>query len=296
MPPDRTLSRQHLLIVLALLALYFIWGSTFLAMKFAIESFPPFMMAAIRFSVAGALLYGLLRLRGTPAPTLQQWLGATAVGTLLLSVGNAGVAIAEQTVSSGVAALTIATVPLWMALFSGLWGQWPSTREWTGIVVGTVGVAVLSTGGALQASPWGMFLLLSAAASWAFGSIWGKRLAMPEGVMASAAQMLAGGLVLVLFSLLSGEHWPAQMTAKSVWSIAYLIVFGSFIAYSAYLFLLNAVRPALATSYAFVNPVVAMFLGVWLASESIGRVEYVALFIIIVGVLLVLPIRWNGRA
>lgn len=296
MPPDRTLSRQHLLIVLALLALYFIWGSTFLAMKFAIESFPPFMMAAIRFSVAGALLYGVLRLRGTPAPTLQQWLGATAVGTLLLSVGNAGVAIAEQTVSSGVAALAIATVPLWMALFSGLWGQWPSTREWTGIVVGTVGVAVLSTGGALQSSPWGTFLLLFAAASWAFGSVWGKRLAMPEGVMASAAQMLAGGLVLVIFSLLSGEHWPAHMTAKSVWSIVYLIVFGSFIAYSAYLFLLKAVRPALATSYAFVNPVVAMFLGVWLANESIGRVEYVALFIIIVGVLLVLPMRWNGKA
>lgn len=296
MPPVRTLSRQPLLIVLALLALYFIWGSTFLAMKFAIESFPPFMMAAIRFSVAGALLYGLLRLRDTPAPTLQQWLGATAVGTLLLSVGNAGVAIAEQTVSSGVAALTIATVPLWMALFSGLWGQWPTTREWTGIVVGTVGVAVLSTGGALQASPWGTFLLLFAAASWAFGSVWGKRLAMPEGLMASAAQMLTGGLVLVLFSWLSGEHWPAQMTAKSVWSIAYLVVFGSFIAYSAYLFLLKAVRPALATSYAFVNPVVAMFLGVWLADERIGRVEYVALCIIIVGVLLVLPIRWNGKA
>jgi drug/metabolite transporter (DMT)-like permease len=293
MHPNRTLSRQHILVMLALLALYFIWGSTFLAMKFAIESFPPFMMAAIRFSVAGFLLYGILRLRGTPAPTWKQWLGATAVGTLLLSVGNAGVAIAEQTVSSGVAALTIATVPLWMALFSGVWGHWPTRREWTGIVVGTVGVAVLSTGGALQASPWGTFLLLLAAASWAFGSVWGKRLAMPEGAMASASQMLAGGIVLVIFSVLSGERVPETVSGKSVWAIVYLIVFGSFIAYSAYLFLLKAVRPALATSYAFVNPVVAMFLGVWLANETLGRVEYVALFIIIVGVLLVLPIRWK---
>ena len=295
MNPDQGPS-QRLLVLLALLALYFIWGSTFLAMKFAIESFPPFMMAAIRFSIAGALLYGVLRVRGMPAPTFRQWMNATIVGTLLLSIGNAGVAIAEQTVSSGVAALTIATVPLWMALFSGIWGHWPTTREWTGIVVGTVGVVVLSMGGSLQASPWGAFLLLLAAASWALGSVWGKRLAMPEGVMASAAQMLAGGIVLMFFSVLSGEHWPTQMTAKSVWSIAYLIVFGSFIAYSAYLFLLKAVRPALATSYAFVNPVVAMFLGVWLAHETIGRNEYVALMIIIVGVLLVLPIRWNNKA
>lgn len=296
MNPDQISPRQRLLVALALLALYFIWGSTFLAMKFAIESFPPFMMAAIRFSIAGALLYGLLRLCGTAAPNWRQWLGATAVGTLLLSVGNAGVAFAEQTVSSGVAALAIATVPLWMALFSGLWGQWPTSREWTGILVGTVGVVVLSMGGSLQASPWGAFLLLLAAASWAFGSVWGKRLPMPDGAMASATQMFAGGIVLVVFSLLGGERWPQEASAKSIWSIIYLIIFGSFIAYSAYLFLLKAVRPALATSYAFVNPVVAMFLGVWLANEAIGRNEYVALMIIIVGVLLVLPIRWNSKA
>ena len=293
MIPDQARPSQRLLVLLALFALYFIWGSTFLAMKFAIESFPPLMMAAIRFTIAGVLLYGLLRLRGVVAPTLRQWVGATIVGTLLLSVGNAGVAMAQQTVSSGVAALTIATVPLWMALFSGIWGHWPTRREWTGIVVGTVGVAVLSTGNVLQASPWGTILLVGAAASWAFGSVWGKRLAMPEGAMASAAQMLAGGIVLILASLLSGERWPQEASAKSVWAIAYLVVFGSFIAYSAYLFLLKTVRPALATSYAFVNPLVAMFLGAWLAEEVIGRTEYGALLIIIVGVLLVLPIKWG---
>lgn len=286
-------ARQRVLVLLALFALYFIWGSTFLAMKFAIESFPPFMMAAIRFSIAGGLLYGVLRLRGSPAPTGRQWLGASAVGILLLSVGNAGVAIAEQTVSSGVAALSIATVPLWMALFSGIWGHWPSNREWSGIVVGTVGVAVLSTGGTLQASPLGTFLLLLAAASWAFGSVWGKRLAMPQGAMASAAQMLAGGAMLSLASLVSSEHWPPAVSMKSVWAIAYLVVFGSFIAYSAYLYLLKTVRPVLATSYAFVNPVVAMLLGAWLANEHVGRTESVALLIIIVGVLLVLPFKRN---
>ena len=198
-------SRQKLLIVLALGALYFIWGSTYIAMLFAIDSFPPFMMAAIRFTTAGLVLYAFLRLRGRPNPTRQQWLGTITVGTLLLAVGNASVAYAEKSVSSGVAALAIATVPLWMAMFSGFWQQWPSRREWLGIVVGTAGVAVLVTSGVMQASPSGAALLLMAAASWAFGSVWGKRLPMPDGAMASATQMLGGGAVLILASLVAGE-------------------------------------------------------------------------------------------
>jgi drug/metabolite transporter (DMT)-like permease len=208
-------SSQKLLVVLALGALYFIWGSTYIAMRFAMDSFPPFMMAALRFSIAGGLLYAFLRLRGTPAPRRQEWLGASVVGVLLLTIGNAGVAYAEQTVSSGVAALSIATVPLWMAMFSGLWQQWPNQREWLGILLGTVGVVVLNMGGALQASPLGAGLLLFSAACWAFGSLWGKYLIMPAGAMASAAQMLAGGAVLILISMASGESWPAQPTEKS---------------------------------------------------------------------------------
>ena len=280
---------QRVLIALALAALYFIWGSTFLGMRFAIESFPPFMMAAIRFVTAGALLYGWLRWRGAAAPSSKEWLSATVVGTLLLAVGNAGVAYAEQSVSSGVAALMIATVPLWMAIFGCFWQHRPSQREWLGILVGTIGVVVLNLGGTLQASTLGASILLLAAASWALGSLWGKHLAMPKGAMASAAQMLAGGAVLVVISLLAQEPWPAHVSAKSLYAIAYLIVFGSLIAYSAYLFLLQHVRPALATSYAFVNPLVAMLLGAALAGEHIDRAEYMALAIIIVGVLLVLP-------
>ncbi|HZV98629.1 MAG TPA: drug/metabolite exporter YedA [Methylophilaceae bacterium] len=284
-------SRQKLLIVLALGALYFIWGSTFLAMRFAIESFPPFMMAAIRFVAAGALLYGWLRWRGTPVPTFKQWLGAAIVGVLLLSIGNAGVAYAEQSVSSGAAALAIATVPLWAAIFASFWKHAPNRREWLGIVIGTVGIVVLNLGTNMQASPLGAGILLLSAACWAFGSLWGKHLPMPEGAMASAAQMLMGGAVLVGVSLMTGETWPESASPKSIYALAYLIVFGSLIAYSAYLFLLNAVRPALATSYAFVNPVVALALGAWLAGEVIGRAEYIALAIIVVGVLLVLPLK-----
>lgn len=284
---------RKLLIVMSLLALYIIWGSTYLAMVFAMDSLPPFMMAAVRFGMAGLILYAWLRWRGKPAPGLKQWLGAAAVGTLLLAVGNAGVAYAEQTVSSGVAALGIATVPLWMALFSGWWGHWPTRREWLGIVIGTVGVAVLSTGGAMQASPLGAALIMLSAASWAFGSVWGKRLPMAAGSMASASQMLAGGGVLVVVSLLMGEPWPQQLSAKTLYALLYLVIFGSLIAYSAYLFLLHNVRPALATSNTFVNPMVALLLGAWLADEVIGPAEYMALAIIVVGVLLVLPFERN---
>jgi len=284
---------RKLLIVMSLLALYIIWGSTYLAMVFAMDSLPPFMMAAVRFGMAGLILYAWLRWRGKPAPSLKQWLGAAAVGTLLLAVGNAGVAYAEQTVSSGVAALGIATVPIWMALFSGWWGHWPTRREWLGIVIGTVGVAVLSTGGAMQASPLGAALIMLSAASWAFGSVWGKRLPMAAGSMASASQMLAGGGVLVVVSLLMGEPWPQQLSAKTLYALLYLVIFGSLIAYSAYLFLLHNVRPALATSNTFVNPMVALLLGAWLADEVIGPAEYMALVIIVVGVLLVLPFERN---
>ena len=283
--------RQKLLIVSSLVALYFIWGSTYLAMRIAIESFAPFLMAAIRFSVAGATLYLFLRWRGSSAPTAREWLSATIVGTLLLAMGNAVVAYVEQSVSSGVAALAMATVPLWMAFFSGFWGHWPHAKEWSGIVVGILGVAVLSSGSTLQASPMGTFLLLFAAASFSFGSVWSKRLSMPAGAMSSATQMFAGGMVLMLMSVLHGESWPTQPTQNSILAIIYLITFGSLVAYSAYLFLLQTVRPALASSNAFVNPVVAVFLGVWLAGEHIGTAEYMALGIIIIGVLLVLPFK-----
>ncbi len=258
-------------------------------MRFAIESLPPFMMAGLRFSVAGVLLYIPLRLYGSPVPSKQQWLNATLVGSLLLVLGNATVAYAEKTVSSALAALALSTVPVWMALLGMFWKQTPSKREWLGIALGIIGVASLNLGNHMQASPLGAILLLLAAASWALGSAWGKRLDMPAGMMANAAQMLMGGLVLFAVSALLGETWPQQVSAKSWAALAYLVVFASMIGYSAYWFLLTTVRPALATSNTFVNPVVAMILGVYLANEAIGPAEYLASAIILLGVVLVLP-------
>ncbi len=288
------MNRQRLLIPLSLLTLYLIWGSTFLGMKFAIESFPPFFMAALRFLFAGSLLYALLRWRGAPNPTLPQWGGAAMVGTLLLSVGNGGVAYAQQSVATGAAAMVIGTVPLWAVLFAGLWGQKPKRNEMLGVALGVLGVLILNITGSLQASPVGALVLLAAAMSWAFGSMWARHLPMPEGAMASAAQMICAGTVLVVMSTALGERIPGPPTDKALLSLAYLVLFGSFIAYSAYLYLLKTVRPALATSYAFVNPVVAMLLGAWLAEEQVGMHDLIALAIILASVVLVLP--FNRRA
>lgn len=281
-------TRRKWLVPLALLALYFIWGSTFLGMKLAIESFPPFMMASLRFIFAGALLYAVLRLTGTPAPTRAEWGGAAMVGVLLLSVGNAGVAYAQQWVDTGAAAMVIATVPIWVTLFSALWGEWPHRRECLGIALGLIGVAILNLDGNMRASPLGATVLLVAAASWGFGSVLGKRLPQPAGAMSSAAQMLVAGVVLALISASQGERIVSAPSAQAWWALAYLVLFGSFVAYSAYLYLLKTVRPALATSYAFVNPLVAMVLGTSIVHEQIGVYEMIAMAIILLGVSLVL--------
>lgn len=256
-------------------------------MRFAIEGFPPFMMAGIRFVIAGGLFVLFLRWRGAPRPTSLQWRNAFIVGGLLLLGGNGAVAYAEQWIGSGVAALAIATVPLWAVLFSGLWGQHSGRHEWLGILVGFAGVGMLGFGADMSASPIGALALLFAAASWSFGSVWSKHLAMPPGLMSSATQMLAGGLLLMAASFLFGEHLSAPPSAKALAALAYLIVFGSFVAFTAYQFLLHTVRPALATSYAYVNPVVAVALGAWLAGEQVGLLEITAMLVIIIGVILV---------
>lgn len=281
-------TRQTFFIIAALFCTYFIWGSTYLAIRFGIESFPPFLLAGIRFSIAGIILYIVMRSLGAPSPTKQQWLGASAVGLLLPALGNGTVCYVQQTVSSSVAALSIATAPIWMAIFSSIWGHKITVREWLGIAIGMLGIALLNLGGSFQGDFMSAFLLIFAAASWSFGSVWGKRLAMPQGLMASAAQMLAGGMALLLASAVRGEIWPQTISLKSWGALAFLIVLGSLVAYSAYLYLLNTVRPLIASSNTFINPVVAFAVGIWLANEHVSSIELMALAVILIGVFLVL--------
>lgn len=282
------INQQTYLIVLALFCTYFIWGSTYLAIRFGIESFPPFLMAGIRFSVAGILLYLMMRFLGAPKPSRQQWLGATAVGILLPALGNGTVCYVQQTVSSSVAALAIATAPIWMAIFSSIWGHKIRSREWLGIAVGFVGIAMLNFGGSLHGQFFSAFLLVFAAATWSFGSVWGKYLSMPAGLMAPACQMLTGGIALLIFSTFQGEQYPSAISLKSWGAMLFLIILGSLVAYSAYQYLLKTVRPLVASSNTFVNPIVAFAVGIWLANEEVTTIEYAALAVILIGVFLVL--------
>jgi drug/metabolite transporter (DMT)-like permease len=278
-------------IALALFVLYAVWGSTYLGMRIALEGFPTFRMGALRFLIAGAGLFLFARARGARLPSRLQWRNSLLVGTLLLAIGNGGVAYAEQTVSSGLAALVVSAMPLWMALFSGLFGKWPSAADWAALALGAVGIVLLNLGSALHGKPAGMLALLLASASWAFGSLWSRRLDLPRGPMAAATQMLLGGAVLLGVSLARGEHFTHWPSARSVGALGYLIVFGSLVAFSAYLFLLARVRPTVASSYAYVNPVVAMAMGAALGREAIPPIALLATPLILASVAVVLRPR-----
>jgi len=283
-----SVSRSLLPLIAALFALYFIWGSTYFVIRVGVESWPPLMMAGLRFFLAGCVMFTFLLLRGHKFPGLKQWLAAGAVGILLLSVGNGLVTVAEHMqVPSGIAAVMEATVPLFTLCFSRLWGMPNSRLEWTGVGIGLFGIVLLNTGSNLGGNPWGAALILLASISWAFGSVWSSRLPLPAGLMAGAAEMIVAGVVLLIASQLNGEHLAATPSLHGFLALGYLIVFGSMIAISAYMFLLKTVRPALATSYAYVNPIVAVLLGIGFAGESLSPVEWVALGIILCAVLLV---------
>jgi drug/metabolite transporter (DMT)-like permease len=288
------LRRFPLPLIAAFFALYVIWGSTYLVIRIGVEYWPPLLLAGIRFVIAGTLMYAFLRWRGSPAPTWAQWKAAGIIGILLLACGNGGVSVAEHMgVASGVAALAVATVPLFTLLCGYFWGARNTRLEWAGIVLGLIGIAMLNLGSNLQSSPLGAALLIFAAASWAFGSVWSKHLPLPQGAMASAVEMLVGGVALLIGSALSGEHLEAMPPIEGWAALAYLTFFGSIIAFNAYMYLLKNVRPAAATSYAYVNPAVAVLLGIVFVGETIGIEEALAMAVIISAVVLIGLPQWR---
>jgi len=280
---------KRLVVILSLLSLYTLWGGTYLGMRVALEGFPPLF-------VAGIILYVFLRLRGAARPTRAQWLGAAVVGGLLLLIGNGGVVFAEQWVSSGLAALALGAIPLWAALFSGLFGRWPRPIEWCGLAIGFAGLVLLNLENGLHANPLGAIVLLIAPISWGLGSILSQRLPSPKGLMASAAQMLVGGVMLFIVGSAIGERMTAFPGPRALGAMVYLIVGGSLIGFTAYGYLLRHTRPAMATSYAYVNPLVAVGLGVALAGEHITLIGVLAMFTILSGVVLVTMGRERSRA
>jgi drug/metabolite transporter (DMT)-like permease len=289
------MSDSRFWIALSLLAVYIIWGTTYLVIRFALEGFTPYWMMGLRFVIAGGGLYLFLRARGVPNPTLRQWGSATLVGALLLGGGMGSVALAEESISSGLAATLVATAPLWTMIFGLLWRRIPSRGEWIGVAFGLIGVALLSLEGNLQANPTGIALLIFAPAAWALGSVWMKHLDMPDGMMGNAAEMLMGGLVLCGMATMRGEPFPTSPTPGSLLALLYLITFGSLVAMTAYFYLLKKVSPTLATSYSFVNPAIALFLGVALGGEILTGSALIALPIILVGVAVVFRAQGAAR-
>ncbi|EOE5507589.1 drug/metabolite exporter YedA [Cronobacter sakazakii] len=272
----------------ALFALYIIWGSTYFAIAVGVKSWPPFMMAGVRFLCAGVLLLTYLLATGHKLPARRPMLNAALIGVLLLAVGNGFVTVAEhQHVPSGIAAVMVATVPLFSLIFSRFFGIQTRKLEWLGVAIGLAGIVLLNSGGNLNGNPWGALLILIGSLSWAFGSVYGSRIELPTGMMAGAIEMLAAGLVLMVASLLTGERMTAMPDLSGFLAVGYLALFGSVIAINAYMYLIRNVSPAVATSYAYVNPVVAVLLGTGFGGESLSQIEWIALGVIIVAVLLV---------
>ncbi len=274
-------------VIPALAAVYLIWGSTYLAMRIAVEGLPPFMMASTRFILTGVVLLLILRARGAAWPTLRQWLYATPVGTLMFVMGNGTVAVAEKHLSSGVAAVVCGTMPLWVAALGRFFGEKTTSREWLALVLGFTGVAVLGFGGELRAEPFSAVIVFLAPISWALGSLLSRRWPLAKGLMSAATQMLTGGLVMAVVSAFAREEIPLNPPARSVIAWVYLAVFGSLVAYSAYTYLLSNARPAVATSYAYVNPAIAVAMGVGLGGEHAGPEIFVAVALIIAATVLV---------
>lgn len=304
MPPPQGSSgapRGHppgtLWLAAAFAAVYVIWGSTYLAIRFAIESIPPLLMAGVRFTVAGGILYVWSRARGAPRPTPAQWLRGALAGGLMLLGGNGAVVLAEEKIPSGLVALLVAVVPLWMVLLDWLWGGRvrPTGRVIVGLVAGLAGVGLLVGAPGLgddapEQIVWGGVVLLGAL-SWAGGSLVSRYAAdPPRPRMWVAILMLSGGLLLGAAGGAAGEFaalQPAAVTVRSALALLYLIVFGSVVAYGAYIWLLGVSTPARVSTYAYVNPAVALFLGWALAGEPLAPRTLLAASVIVGAVALI---------
>ena len=287
-------------IVAAFAVVYLVWGSTYLGIRIAVATLPPFLLSGTRFVVAGALLYAWARVRGAGTPGRREWLAALWIGTLLVAGGNAVVGWAEQRVPSGLAALLVAGMPLWVALFQRVAPDGKPIRasRLAGLILGFLGLALLMLGrgeGVRGVPLLRMGSLVLASASWALGSVLTRRVGLPrDGMLASAMSMLAGGAVACGVGLAAGElvtFEPAHVSAASVAAWAYLVVFGSMLAFTCFTWLVTAVDPARVATYAYVNPVVAVALGAIFLAEPISLRTVVAAAVILAAVAMIVTAR-----
>ena len=292
--------------MLAFAAVYIIWGSTYLAIRYAVETIPPFFMAGCRFVIAGAALYLWSRAGGAARPSRRDWAGAALIGALLLLTGNGGLCWAEQRVPSGLAALLLASIPIWMVLLDSLrsGGTRLGLQVIGGMAMGVAGLALLvgpaHLWGSSRVNLAGAAVLMLASFSWSLGSILSHKVKLPpSSLLAAAMEMLAGGALLLLLGVLSGEGLQLHLSGvalRSLLGLVYLILAGSLLGFTAYLWLLRSVPTARVSTYAFVNPAVAVFLGWALGSEPLTGRELLASVTIIAGVAILITHRPNPVA
>jgi drug/metabolite transporter (DMT)-like permease len=290
----------------AFAAVYTLWGSTYLAIRIALETLPPFAMAACRFLVAGALLYVWARRTGAPAPRLVHWRSATIVGCLLLLGGNGGVVWSEQRVPSGLAALLVATVPLWMVMLDGAGRGWrrPPVQVLLGVGAGLLGVALLVGPGRFAGGhgvdPLGAAVLIVASLSWTAGSLYSRRAPLPSSpLLGTAMEMIGGGAGLALAALVAGDWQRLDLAAaspRSLLAVLYLVVAGSLVGFTAYIWLLRVSTAPLVATYAYVNPIVAVFLGWAFAGEPVTARTLLAAAVILGAVMLITTHRARPQA
>lgn len=281
-------------ILAAFAAIYIIWGSTYLAIRFGVETIPPFSMAGVRFLFAGAILFAWSSWRGAPWPKADYWRSAFIIGNLLLVGGNGLLTWAERYVPSGIAALIVATVPMWMVVLDALRprGTRPGPSVIAGLILGLVGLVILIGPGNLGGEPVhgvGALVICIAAFSWALGSIYSKGAAQaPSTLQNVGMQMLLGGTVLLVGGFALGERIdPAAVSARSAWALVYLSLIGGVVGYTAYVWLLKVADPAKVSTYAYVNPIVAVILGWALAGEALNSRVFVATAAVVSAVVLI---------
>ncbi|HEX8288426.1 MAG TPA: EamA family transporter [Pyrinomonadaceae bacterium] len=301
---------RTMFLILAFAAVYIFWGSTYLAIKYAIETLPPFLMAGARFVFAGSILLIWARFTADyEKPKSAHWRTAFIVGTLLLLGGNGGVVFAEHHISSSLAALLVATEPFWIVLLSWLWlkGARPNLKAVLGIALGFFGVWLLINGQTVNAAAadsgsmqlFGTIAVIAAAFSWATGSLYGLKAPVPKSsILTAGMQMFAGGLVLLVVSFIAGEWSTFDISAVSLnswFGLVYLIVFGSLVGFTAYSWLLKNAQPSMVATYAYVNPIVAVFLGWLIAGESFTTQMLVGAGVIVGSVVLITSHDKGGK-
>ncbi|HYW51779.1 MAG TPA: EamA family transporter [Gemmatimonadaceae bacterium] len=301
MPDDRAAAPPRLLLVAAFAALYIIWGSTYLGMKIGVETMPPWPLVAARHSLAGIVLYSILRLRGVPAPKREHWKGGLVGGVMLLVIGNGMVALCADRLASGVSSLVVATTPIWIVATASTrpGGRAPVPKEWLGLTLGLAGLALLGgpsiaaairgDAGSLDIGAMGLVLL--GCMSWSIGSVLGRDLPRPDNAfMGSALQMLTAGALLLVACTLTGQ-WSAvhlaDVSSRSWIAFWYLIFFGSLLGFTAYVWLLRVAKTSHVATYAYVNPIVALLLGASIGHEAITPMMLIAGGVTLLGVVLV---------